>query len=131
MAVLAKLQKNQEELDFENKSSNVLKEHDSVSSSSDSKSSKPSAEAAETVTSSLKQSPSSSSQSPQSQPQSVQNNKMKTIDEKALHEIQSVHPPSTSSSLRLPWLVKCWRKQGAVNWRNYPKPCVNLRRSSN
>ena len=93
MAVLAKLQKNQEELDFENKSSNVLKEHDSVSSSSDSKSSKPSAEAAETVTSSLKQSPSSSSQSPQSQPQSAQNDKMKTIDEKALHEIQSVHPP--------------------------------------
>ena len=94
MAVLAKLQKNQEELDFENKSSsNVQKEHvdSGVSSSSDSKSSKPSAEPAEMVSSSLKQpSPSSSSQS---QSQSSQNDIMKIIDEKALYEIQSVHQP--------------------------------------
>ena len=86
MAVLAKLQKNEEELDFESKV-NAQKEHDSVSSSSDSKSSKPSAEA-ETVSSTLKQSPSSSPSQSAQKP-----NNMKTIDEKALHEIQSVHPP--------------------------------------
>ena len=91
MAMLAKLQKNQEELHFESKS-NVQKEHDSVSSSSDSKSNKPSTEA-EPVSSSLKQSPSSSpSQSAQ------KDNNMKTIDEKALHEIQSVHPPAPVAS---------------------------------